>query len=121
MLTFFHRFVGLCIDKNLSQNNKGANFILRNVIQGQPLEIQYPIYNPLIQKIEVLRHQRWENEKPYIGLRFIRDFPPEYSTVDSKMEAEPYTDEPSVRAWTQEDKDTLVKWFDAIFESRKRR
>jgi len=115
------RFVGLCINKNISQNNKGSNFILRNVIQGQPLEIQYPIYNPLIQKIEVLRHQRWENEKPGYGLRFLRDLPPQYSTVDSKMESEPYTDEPSVRPWTQEDKDTLVKWFNDIFESRRRR
>ena len=90
----------MCIHKNFSQNNKGANFILRNVLQGQPLEIQYPIYSPLIQNIEVLRHQKWENEKPFVGLRFLRDFPPEYSTVNVNLEAEPYTEEPSVRSWT---------------------
>ena len=115
------RFVGLCVHKNFSQNNKGANFILRNVLQGEPLEIQYPFYSPLIQKIEVLRHERWENEMPYVGLRFLRDFPLEYSTVDVKMGAEPYTDEPHVRAWTQTDKDNIVKWFEAVFESRRRK
>lgn len=96
-------------------------FALRNVIGGEPLEIQYPFYSPLIQKIEVLRHERWENEMPAIGLRFIRDYPPEYSTVDEKFEQEEYTEEPHIRKWTEEDKDEIIKWFEAIYESRRRR
>lgn len=91
------------------------------MLQGEALEIQYPTYSPLIQKIEVLRHQKWENEMPRIGLRFLRDFPLEYSTVDSSMEAEEYTETPSVRPWTEEDKNKIIDWFQMIYESRKRR
>lgn len=117
----FTRFVGLCINKNTMQNTKGANFILRNVIEGEALEIQYPIYNPLIQKIEVLRHERWENEIAEVGLRFLRDYPIEYSTVNESMGAEEYTEEPKIRLWTSEDKEKLKKWFEMIYQSRRRR
>lgn len=103
------------------QNTKGANFILRNVIEGEALEIQYPIYNPLIQKIEVLRHERWENEIAEVGLRFLRDYPIEYSTVNESMGAEEYTEEPKIRLWTSEDKEKLKKWFEMIYKSRRRR
>jgi len=116
----FSRFVGLCIHINRHRNAKNHLFVLRNVILEQALEIQYPFYNPLIQKIEVLRHQRWENEMPGIGLRFLRDYPLQYSTVSEKMEAEPYTEEPSVRKWTNEDKTIIIKHFEDIIESRRR-
>ena len=119
--TGFSRFVGICIHINPHRNTKGHLFVIRNVIMGEALEIQYPFYNPLIQKIEVLRHQYWENEMPFIGLRFLRDYPLEYSTIDEKMEAEEYNEEPSVRKWTSEDKEKIVNHFDDIYESRRRR
>jgi len=117
----FTRFVGLCIYKNLFQNTKKAHFILRNVIQNEPLEILYPIYSPLIHKIEVLKHERWEKEDKDNGLLFLRDFPPKYSTVDENIKAVEYTEEPTMREWTDDDRVNIKNWFDAIFEKRKRR
>jgi len=114
------RFVGICIRINWCNNTKGHLFTLRNVILGDALEINYPFYNPLIQKIEVLRHERWENEIPGIGLRFLRDYPKELSTVDEKMEAEPYTEEPIMRKWTDADREMCRKHFEDIFHSRSR-
>ena len=32
------------------------------------VEISFPFYNPCIQKIEVLLHQRWQNEIPGKGM-----------------------------------------------------
>lgn len=58
---------------------------------------------------------------PGVGLRFLRDFPLEYSTVDPNMQAEEYTDTPSLRLWTEEDKQKIIEWFDMIYESRRRR
>ncbi|XP_002164420.3 large ribosomal subunit protein bL19m [Hydra vulgaris] len=114
------RFVGICIHKNYKQNMKGANFTLRNVLFDEPLEIRYPFYSPLIQKIEVLRHEKWENELHWNGLKFLRDYPPAYSTIDENMEAEEYTTEPVIRRWTDEDKDRVASWFKDIYKSRKR-
>ena len=121
LIDFLLRFVGLCVHKGPSENTKGASFVLRNVIAGEPLEIRYPFYTPLIQKIEVLRHERWENEVPVIGLRFIRDYPPEYSVVNENMEMEEYTEEPKVRKWTEEDSANIKRWFEKIYEQRRRR
>jgi len=42
----FSKFVGICIHINRFTNTKGHIFVLRNVILGQALEIQYPFYNP---------------------------------------------------------------------------
>lgn len=123
--TGISKFVGLCIHINKYVNTKEYAFTLRNVIQGEPLEINFPFYNPLIQKIEVLRHERWENEvtdpkeEYHFGLQFLRDYPIEYSIVDEKMKAEPYTEEPSIRKWTDEDKEKHVKHLSDVFESRK--
>lgn len=114
------RFVGICVRINWTTNTKGHLFTLRNVILGDALEINYPYYNPLIQKIEVLRHERWENEIPGIGLRFLRDYPKDFSTVDEKMEPEPFSEEPLVRKWTNADRELCRKHFEDIFHSRSR-
>lgn len=115
----FSRFIGLCVHINRYSNTKGHLFVLRNVIMGEPLEIQYPFYHPQIQKIEVLRHERWENEMLDVGLRFLRDYPVEYSYVDEKMEAEKYTEEPSIRKWTEEDEAKYQQYLHDVFESRR--
>lgn len=77
-----NRFVGICIDRD--RNGLKSNFILRNVIDHQGLEIQYEIYDPTLQKIEVLRLEKRLDEK----LFYLRDAFPEYSTFDLNMEPE---------------------------------
>lgn len=61
-----------------------AKFILRNVIDHQGVEVLYEMYDPAIQKIEVLRLEKRLDDE----LLYLRDALPEYSTFDSKMEVE---------------------------------
>lgn len=77
-----NRFVGICIDRV----NCGlrAEFTIRNVIDHQGIEVRYDIYDPTIQKIEVLRLEKRLDEK----LFYLRDALPEYSTFDVNMEPE---------------------------------
>lgn len=77
-----NRFVGICIDR--MRRGLRANFILRNVIDHQGLEIQFEMYDPTVQKIEVLRLEKRLDEKLY----YLRDALPEYSTFDLNMEPE---------------------------------
>ncbi|XP_055716493.1 39S ribosomal protein L19, mitochondrial [Phlebotomus papatasi] len=76
------RFVGICIDRIYTGIRSG--FILRNVIDHQGIEVDYQMYDPTIQKIEVLRLEKRLDEKLY----YLRDCYPEYSTFDENMEAE---------------------------------
>jgi len=76
------RFVGLCIDRG--GTGLRAWFILRNVVEGQGVEVMYQMYNPSLIKIEVLRLERRLDEELY----YLRDAPAEYSTVPFDMEAE---------------------------------
>lgn len=77
-----NRFVGICIDRD--RTGLRARFILRNVIDNQGLEIQYEMYDPTVQKIEVLRLEKRLDGK----LFYLRDALPEYSTFDLNMEPE---------------------------------
>lgn len=74
------RFVGLCI----SRENDGlrTNFILRNHIDGNGIEIKYDMYSPLLQSIEVLKLEKRLDDE----LFYLRDCPPEYSTIQFDME-----------------------------------
>ncbi|KAJ9595120.1 hypothetical protein L9F63_013595 [Diploptera punctata] len=57
---------------------------IKNVIDHQGVEVFYEMYNPLIQKIDVLRlEKRLDNE-----LLYLRDALPEYSTFPLDMEPE---------------------------------
>ncbi|KAK7503313.1 hypothetical protein BaRGS_00005578 [Batillaria attramentaria] len=69
------RFVGICIDRG--GHGLRANFILRNYIDGQGVEILFDLYNPTLQKIEVLKLEKRLDDQ----LFYLRDAPPEYSTV----------------------------------------
>lgn len=77
-----NRFVGICIDRQCC--GLRANFILRNVIDNQGLEILFELYDPTLQKIEVLRLEKRLDETLY----YLRDAYPEYSTFDLNMEPE---------------------------------
>lgn len=68
------RFVGICI--NRSGCGLRASFILRNVVDHQGVEIVYDMYNPTIQKFEVLRLEKRLDDE----LLYLRDALPEYST-----------------------------------------
>lgn len=76
------RFVGICIDRD--RCGLRARFILRNVIDFQGIEVEYEMYDPAIQKIEVLRLEKRLDDKLY----YLRDALPEYSTFDVNMEPE---------------------------------
>lgn len=76
------RFVGICT--NREGCGLRARFELRNVIDHQGIEVQYEMYDPTIQKIEVLRLEKRLDDK----LMYLCDALPEYSTFDVNMEAE---------------------------------
>nr|XP_056712827.1 39S ribosomal protein L19, mitochondrial [Euleptes europaea] len=76
-------FVGLCIQR--SGKGLGGTFILRNIIEGQGVEICYELYNPLIQEIKVLKLEKRLDD----NLMYLRDALPEYSKVDVNMVPEP--------------------------------
>lgn len=74
-----NRFVGICIHRE--GYGLRATFILRNVIDHQGVEIMYDLYNPTIQKLEVIRlEKRLDSE-----LFYLRDALPEYSTFPFDM------------------------------------
>lgn len=75
------RFVGICIERGCS--GLSSFFILRNAIDNQGIELKYLLYDPTIQKIEVLRLEKRLDE----NLRYLRDAPLEYSVFDVNMEA----------------------------------
>lgn len=76
------RFLGICIDRD--RCGLRARFILRNVIDHQGVEVKYEMYDPSIQKIEVIRLEKRLDEK----LFYLRDALPEYSTFAENMEPE---------------------------------
>lgn len=110
------RFVGICIYKSRLWNTVGATFTLRNVIDGEPMEINFQLYSPLIQSIEVLKHERRKEDT----LFHLRDYPPSMSTVNEKMKALPYTEEPSLYVESEETKKELERWFAKLWRLKKR-
>ncbi|XP_039257373.2 large ribosomal subunit protein bL19m-like [Styela clava] len=46
-----------------------CHFCLRNILDGEAVEIIYQLYSPIIQKIEVLRLEKWIDT----DLRYLRD------------------------------------------------
>ncbi|KAI3364250.1 hypothetical protein L3Q82_011054, partial [Scortum barcoo] len=80
-----NRFVGICIQRG--GKGLGATFILRNIIDGQGIEICYDLYSPRIQTIEVLKLEKRLDD----NLMYLRDALPEYSTVDLGMKPVPFS------------------------------
>lgn len=70
-----HGFNAVSRTKNFSTNHS----LNRSVFSG--LEIMYDLYNPLIQKLEVLKLEK--SVDPH--LLYLRDALPEYSTIDPEM------------------------------------
>ena len=95
----------------------GATFTLRNVIDGEPVEVNFQLYSPLIQKIEVLKHQ----QRHRAALWYLRDYPPSNSYVSETMKAVPYTKEPSLYVPLEVEKQKVKKWFKQIYLKKKRR
>jgi len=79
------RFVGIVIDRG--GTGLRAWMILRNVIDGQGVEIRYDIYSPNIVSIETLKLEQRLDEELY----YLRDAPAEYSTfaIDTEPELLP--------------------------------
>ncbi|XP_037541443.1 39S ribosomal protein L19, mitochondrial [Nematolebias whitei] len=78
-----NRFVGICIQRG--GKGLGATFILRNILNGQGVEICFELYNPHVQNIEVLKLEKRLDD----NLMYLRDALPEYSTVDPEMKPVP--------------------------------
>ncbi|KAK7108001.1 hypothetical protein V1264_015807 [Littorina saxatilis] len=77
------RFVGICIQR--SGTGLRADFTLRNVIDGQGVEVRFDMYGASLQKIEVLKlEQRLDDE-----LFYLRDAAQEYSTIPFDFEPVP--------------------------------
>ncbi|KAI4882676.1 hypothetical protein NFI96_030887 [Prochilodus magdalenae] len=74
-----NRFVGICIQR--SGKGLGATFILRNVVDGQGVEICYELYSPRLRHIEILKMEKRLDD----NLMYLRDALPEYSTFDFDM------------------------------------
>lgn len=110
------KFVGICIAKNHWQNTLGATFTLRNVVEGEPVEVNFQLYSPLIQRIEVLRHMRRHRK----ALWYLRDYPPSMSSVNEKMKALPYTEEPELYIPTKEEKKKVKAWFSGVWKAKRR-
>lgn len=79
---FLCRFVGICVQRD--GVGLRAWFALRNVVDHQGVEYRYEQYSPLVQKIEVLRLEKWLDS----NLLHLRDAPHEYSTFPFDMEPE---------------------------------
>lgn len=77
-----NRFVGICILREGC--GLRAAFTLRNVVNGEPVEVRYDLYDPVIQKIDCLRMEKRLDDE----LLYLRDAPLEYSTFPFDMEAE---------------------------------
>lgn len=77
-----NRFVGICIKREGC--GLRSKFILRNVIDHQGVEVLYEMYDPALQKIDVLRLEKRLDDE----LMYLRDALPEYSTFDPNMEVE---------------------------------
>ena len=86
----YNRFVGICIDR--FGHGLNSQFVLRNVVDHQGIEINYRIYSPTIQSIEVLKLEKRLDEQLY----YLRDAPNEYSTFPFDMDAEYHPDDAPV-------------------------
>ena len=80
------RFVGICIGRR--NNGNGSTFVLRNAFDGLGVEEMFDLYSPSIRKIEVLKLQQRKSGKLY----YLRDMPPEESTVDEDMQPDGNTE-----------------------------
>ncbi|MEE6520859.1 hypothetical protein FKM82_018808 [Ascaphus truei] len=85
-----NRFVGICTKR--SGNGLGATFVLRNIIEGQGVEICYELYSPRIHEIKVLKFEKRLDD----NLMYLRDALPEYSTFDFNMKPVPFSSEGDV-------------------------
>ncbi|XP_012280639.1 39S ribosomal protein L19, mitochondrial [Orussus abietinus] len=77
-----NRFVGICIQRK--GTGLRAQFILRNVVDKEAVEVLYDMYDPAIQQIDCLRLEKRLDEE----LLYLRDAPLEYSTFPFDMEPE---------------------------------
>jgi large subunit ribosomal protein L19 len=91
-------FVGICTQREYT--GLCTQITLRNVIDHQGIDVTYDIYDPLVQKIEVLKLEKRLDDR----MLYLRDAMPEYSTVDMNMEPELHAEGAPVPV-----NDTIVK------------
>ncbi|CAK9825749.1 39S ribosomal protein L19, mitochondrial [Anthophora retusa] len=77
-----NRFVGICILREGAGLN--STFLLRNVVNGEGVEVRYNLYDPTIQKIDCLKLEKRLDDE----LLYLRDAPLEYSTFPFDIEAD---------------------------------
>lgn len=74
-------FTGICIA--VKRRGLGSTFVLRNVVEGIPIERGFPIYSPLIQDAEIIGRKDVRKMKLY----YLRDKPLRESTVPNATKA----------------------------------
>ncbi|XP_078048593.1 mitochondrial ribosomal protein L19 isoform X2 [Augochlora pura] len=124
-----NRFVGICIMREGC--GLRASFLLRNVVDGEPVEVKYELYDPAVQKIECLRLEKRLDKELY----YLRDAPEEYSTFPFNMDAEilpegtpvpvneikiPLKDQKWLEKWERQELKGVTDLMPYLTEKRKR-
>ncbi|XP_033341913.2 mitochondrial ribosomal protein L19 [Megalopta genalis] len=125
-----NRFVGICIMREGC--GLRATFLLRNVVDGEPIEVLYGLYDPAIQKIDCLRLEKRLDNK----LLYLRDAPEEYSTFPFNMDPEllsegaavpvneikiPLKDKKWLEKWERQDLKGVVDLMPYVNDKRRRK
>lgn len=83
------RFSGIVVKKSHFDQRMGARVTLRNVIDGEPIEITIPLYAAHVKEVTVLKHSYLNEEQ----ISMLRQLPSEYSRVSDKSSGS-YTERP---------------------------
>lgn len=78
-----HCFLGICIA--VRRAGVGSTVVLRNVVDGVPVERGFPIYSPLIRDAEIVGKRKVRKAKLY----YLRDRPLRESTFPDAIKRPP--------------------------------
>ena len=67
---------GICIARR--NRGMGSSFTIRNVYFGRPLEMSFPLYSPLLQRVTMVKRGKTRRKKLY----YLRDKALKQSQVD---------------------------------------
>lgn len=81
--TFTQRFTGICI--SVRRRGLGSAFVLRNVLDGVPVERSFPFYSPGIRDVEITGRRKVARNKLY----YLRDRKLRESTFQHKTKRAP--------------------------------
>jgi large subunit ribosomal protein L19 len=89
-------FQGVVI--KVRQGGAGANFTVRRVAYGVGIERTFPLYSPLVEKVEVVRHGRVRRAKLY----YLRGLSTKASRIKEKRVDKGKKSKPTKKTLTEE-------------------